>query len=140
MRAANSARLPVVVVANQSGIALGFFLTGPSSPGYEMHRQLSDAGAQIDALGACPFHLDFADPKRRVAMNGATFGCHIAQMTCMLGRRGPDDEGVWLDEGVGIALGHRYERLPAAKNAERVACIAVIARHHWGRDLVGQGT
>ena len=31
----------------------------------------------------------------------------IGRMTAALAHRGPDGEGVWLDEQMGLALGHR---------------------------------
>lgn len=37
------------------------------------------------------------------ALNAAT----VKRMTDPIAHRGPDDEGVWLDEGAGIGLGHR---------------------------------
>ncbi|MFN0303986.1 MAG: asparagine synthetase B, partial [Burkholderiales bacterium] len=43
-------------------------------------------------------------------MNGSdrpTLGAIAKRMADALAHRGPNDEGVWVDETVGIALGHR---------------------------------
>ena len=32
---------------------------------------------------------------------------HTSQMSQSLTHRGPDDSGIWTDEGSGIAIGHR---------------------------------
>jgi asparagine synthase (glutamine-hydrolysing) len=49
--------------------------------------------------GIAGFLSPSAEPKR--------MGAVIRAMTDCLRHRGPDDEGVWLDPGAGIALGHR---------------------------------
>lgn len=60
--AANMQSVPVIVVTNQSGIARGFFdWNAFESVHREMVRQLSLAGAALDAAIACPFHPEFTD-------------------------------------------------------------------------------
>ena len=59
----NAARVPVVVVTNQSGIARGMF--GDSE--YErvaarIGERLAEGGARIDATFMCPHHPDFTGP------------------------------------------------------------------------------
>jgi asparagine synthase (glutamine-hydrolysing) len=47
--------------------------------------------------------VDFSkEPRKREEMAGV-----VGRMTATLRHRGPDDEGVWVDEKAGIALGHR---------------------------------
>jgi D-glycero-D-manno-heptose 1,7-bisphosphate phosphatase len=55
IRKLNEARLPVVVVTNQSGVGRGMF---PESLVHTVHevmaRQLASAGARVDAIYYCP--------------------------------------------------------------------------------------
>src|SRR5262249_58601016 len=39
--------------------------------------------------------------------NGNALRQSILQMTEALTHRGPDSDGIWLDESLGVALGHR---------------------------------
>lgn len=47
----------------------------------------------------------FLDLRRQIA--GVTMQATVARMANALRHRGPDDNGVWVDPAVGIALGHR---------------------------------
>lgn len=55
IRRLNEAKLPVIVVTNQSGVARGFF---PESSVHVIHelmrKQLGEAGACVDAIYYCP--------------------------------------------------------------------------------------
>ena len=58
--AANAADVPVAVVTNQSGIARGLLDWEDFAAVHaEIDRRLSDSGARVDAIAACPFHPDF---------------------------------------------------------------------------------
>ena len=39
--------------------------------------------------------------------NGMALARYVSQMTATLTHRGPDDEGAWVEEAAGLALGHR---------------------------------
>jgi D-glycero-D-manno-heptose 1,7-bisphosphate phosphatase len=59
----NDARIPVIVVTNQSGIARGFFsLADYERVADRTQELLLDAGAHIDASYVCPHHPDFTGP------------------------------------------------------------------------------
>ena len=63
IRRLNDARVPVVVVTNQSGIARGMF----DEADYQLVRDrvtllLGREGARIDATYMCPHHPDFTGP------------------------------------------------------------------------------
>jgi D-glycero-D-manno-heptose 1,7-bisphosphate phosphatase len=59
IRRLNDARLPVIVVTNQSGVGRGFF---PESMVHTVHdlmtRQLTAAGAHLNAIYYCPHSSD----------------------------------------------------------------------------------
>ena len=60
IKAANARTIPVIVVTNQAGIARGLFdWRAFEIVQQEIERQLSLAGARLDAVIACPFHPDF---------------------------------------------------------------------------------
>ena len=55
----NAANIPVIVVTNQSGVARGYFTwEGVADVEAQVRRQLSDAGAHLDATFACGYHSD----------------------------------------------------------------------------------
>jgi histidinol-phosphate phosphatase family protein len=105
--ALNDARVPVIVVTNQSGIARGLI----SDSDYERVRArldelLGESGARIDATYVCPHHPDFG---------GA---CECRKPGTLLFRRAADEHGLtlsasvfigdrWRDVEPGIALGGR---------------------------------
>ena len=61
--AANTKNIPVIIVTNQAGIGRGYY-------GWDdfiavqacMMKELNDLGAQIDAVFACPFHVNGKGP------------------------------------------------------------------------------
>ena len=40
-------------------------------------------------------------------LSGSLLRSNITKMTESIRHRGPDDSGVWIDESVGLGLGHR---------------------------------
>jgi D-glycero-D-manno-heptose 1,7-bisphosphate phosphatase len=62
----NRLGLLVVVVTNQSGIGRGYYDEAAMEAVHAaMTADLAKAGAHIDALYACPFHPEAADPRYR---------------------------------------------------------------------------
>lgn len=103
IRRLNQARLPVIVVTNQSGIARGFF----SETDYEKVQTRTEAlldseGAHIDASFMCPHHPDFTGP------------CDCRKPGVLLFRRAAKEFGVELEKSwyVGDRL---RDILPAAE-------------------------
>lgn len=66
IRRLNQARMPVVMVTNQSGIAKGYFSEDVlEAVNAEMVRQLAEAGARLDGLYVCTHHPDEGVPPHR---------------------------------------------------------------------------
>jgi len=66
VRLANEAGRPVIVATNQSGVARGMFGLDDVHRFHDaMQRQLSAAGARVDAFYLCPFHPDATVPAFR---------------------------------------------------------------------------
>ena len=131
----NAARIPVVVVTNQSGIGRGLF----TADDYEVVRARLDAllrahGATIDATYVCPHHPDFTGP------------CECRKPGTLLYRQAAADLGLdpsrsgwvgdrWRDVAPALAFGGRgilidgpvtppEERAQAARDAEVVPSLA----------------
>ncbi len=67
IRRANLLGLPVVIVTNQSGIGRGIFGWQEFSAVQEkMLNDLSDGGAYVNAVLACPFHVEANPPWNNV--------------------------------------------------------------------------
>ena len=59
VKAAHAADLLVVVITNQSGIALGLYGHADVAKAHAyLHRQLAQQGARLDAVYYCPHHPD----------------------------------------------------------------------------------
>jgi histidinol-phosphate phosphatase family protein len=59
----NGARIPVIVITNQSGIGRGLFTVADYlSVEKRLQELLSEQGARIDATYYCPDHPDFTGP------------------------------------------------------------------------------
>lgn len=68
IRRLNEARLPVVVVTNQSGLARGYFpLEVLEQVHARMHTELAREGARLDAVYFCPHHPEAQRPEYRAA-------------------------------------------------------------------------
>ncbi|MCW9039902.1 MAG: HAD family hydrolase [Rhodospirillales bacterium] len=63
IKAANSRNIPVVIVTNQAGIARGYYdWEAFAQVQAKVLADLSDAGAKVDGVFACPFHKDGKPP------------------------------------------------------------------------------
>jgi D-glycero-D-manno-heptose 1,7-bisphosphate phosphatase len=59
IRRLNEAKLPVIVITNQSGVGRGFFPESSVQIIHElMRKQLLEAGARVDAIYYCPHSTD----------------------------------------------------------------------------------
>jgi D-glycero-D-manno-heptose 1,7-bisphosphate phosphatase len=67
IRALNRARIPIVMVTNQSGVARGFFTEAVVA---DVHQHIADllarSGARLDAYYHCPHHPDGRVPEYAV--------------------------------------------------------------------------
>lgn len=102
IRRLNEARIRVVVVTNQSGIARGIL----TAADYDRVRArveelLGDAGARIDATYMCPHHPDLTGP------------CDCRKPGTLLFRRAADDLG--LDPAVSWFVGDKLRDVSPAR-------------------------
>lgn len=103
IRRLNEAKLPVIVVTNQSGVGRGYF---PDSLVHAVHdlmtKQLADAGARLDALYYCPHKSDDAcacrKPKPGMLQRAAREHALDLRRSFVVGDRHGDIE---LAQGVG---------------------------------------
>jgi D-glycero-D-manno-heptose 1,7-bisphosphate phosphatase len=87
IRRLNQARLPVIVVTNQSGIARGYFTEAEYRTVQSRVEDLLDReGAHIDATFMCPHHPDFTGP------------CDCRKPGVLLFRRASEEFGLELDK------------------------------------------
>lgn len=102
----NAARVPVVVVTNQSGLARGYF---PESLLDEVHakmrRELAAAGAHLDGLYVCPHHPEAVREQFRER-------CECRKPQAGLFRRAAAELG--LDLARSYMVGDRWSDLKAA--------------------------
>jgi len=85
IRALNDAKMPVVVVTNQSGIARGMFTDAEyRAVAQRLDALLAPFGARLDATYMCPHHPDFTGP------------CECRKPGTLLFRRAAEDLGVDL--------------------------------------------
>jgi len=60
IRRLNDAKLPVIVITNQSGVGRGFFPESLVQTIHElMRKQLLEAGARVDAIYYCPHTVEY---------------------------------------------------------------------------------
>lgn len=138
IRALNRARIPIVLVTNQSGIARGFF-----SPAVveEVHRHIAGllalGGAHIDAYYYCPHHPDGRVPEFAVR-------CDCRKPGRALVDRAARELGIdparsftvgdrWLDVGLARTIGGRgvlvrtgYGALEEQRRPEGISADAVV--------------
>jgi len=102
LRRLNEAGYPVIVVSNQSGIARGYF---PESLVEDvtalMRKQLSEAGARIDAVYYCP--------------HGSSDGCACRKPRTGMLERASRELGVDVQRS--FVVGDRYIDIECARNA-----------------------
>lgn len=87
----NAARIPVVIVTNQSGIARGLITPAEYAAVERRIREaLADAGARVEATYHCPHHPEVGGP------------CDCRKPGTLLYRRAADDLGLSLPSSWGI--------------------------------------
>ena len=97
----NKAKIPVIVVTNQSGIARGVFTEADyEAVRLQLEQLLAEAGAYVDASYHCPHHPDFTGP------------CECRKPGKLLYERAVTD--LTLDPGHSWFVGDRARDLAAA--------------------------
>ena len=131
IRLANRANIPVVEVTNQSGIGRGYYGWREFLEIEEaLRRELSRAGACIDAVLACPYHCDGIAP-----WNHPAHPARKPRPGMLLAAR----QFVNLDLGNSLIVGDKICDLQAGYNAGLRGGLLVLtgngsAHHHSVRD------
>jgi D-glycero-D-manno-heptose 1,7-bisphosphate phosphatase len=114
IRLLNDAKMPVIVVSNQSGVARGYFPESLVHTVHElMNQQLAAAGAHVDAIYYCPHSSDDA------------CGCRKPQAGLL--ERAAREHGI--DLGRSFVVGDRYVDVELA---HRAGCRGVLVRTGYG--------
>ena len=114
IRLLNSAKLAVIVVTNQSGLARGYFPESLVRTVHElMTEQLAAAGAHLDAIYYCP--------------HASGDGCGCRKPRIGLLERASQEHG--LDLRRSFVVGDRYDDIELA---HRAGCRGVLLRTGYG--------
>lgn len=118
IRRLNEARIPVIVVTNQSGVGRGYF---PESLVHTVHesmtQQLAAAGAHLEAIYYCP--------------HGSSDGCDCRKPKPGLLHRAAREHR--LDLGRSFVVGDRYGDIELAHSA---GCRGILVRTGYGEGEV----
>jgi D-glycero-D-manno-heptose 1,7-bisphosphate phosphatase len=121
IRALNRARVPIVLVTNQSGIARGFFTEAVVD---QVHRRIEEilraGGATIDAYYYCPHHRHGSEPQYTMACD------------CRKPGRGMVDRAVaefGIDPAQSFTIGDRWLDVALART---VGAKGVLVRTGYG--------
>jgi D-glycero-D-manno-heptose 1,7-bisphosphate phosphatase len=114
IRRLNAARLPVIVVTNQSGVGRGYFPDSLVQTVHElMTQQLTAAGAHLDAIYYCP--------------HTSADGCECRKPRPGLLERAAREHG--LDLYRSFVVGDRYADVELA---HRAGCRGILVRTGYG--------
>jgi len=123
IRALNVAKIPVVLITNQSGVARGFFTESVVD---EVHRHigqiLAAGGAHIDAYYYCPHHRDGKVTEYAIACD------------CRKPGRGLVDRAIrelGVDGAESFTIGDRWVDVALARN---IGSRSVLVRTGYGAD------
>jgi D-glycero-D-manno-heptose 1,7-bisphosphate phosphatase len=123
VRALNDAKVPIVLITNQSGIARGFFTESVVD---EVHRHigrlLAAGGARIDAYYYCPHHRD------------GTVAEYAVACECRKPARGLVDRAIrelGVDARASFTVGDRWLDVALARN---IGGRGVLVRTGYGAD------
>ena len=123
IRALNDARIPIVLITNQSGVARGFFTEAVVD---DVHRHigglLAGGGAHIDAYYYCPHHRDGKIAEYAIACD------------CRKPGRGLVDRAVeelGIDPARSFTVGDRWLDVALARN---IGGRGVLVRTGYGAD------
>jgi D-glycero-D-manno-heptose 1,7-bisphosphate phosphatase len=123
IRALNDARVPVVLITNQSGVARGFFTESVVD---DVHRHIGDllaaGGARLDAYYYCPHHRDGKVAKYAIA-------CECRKPGRGLVDRAAHDLGV--DAAQSFTVGDRWLDVALARN---IGGRGILVRTGYGAD------
>lgn len=122
IRLLNDAKIPVIVVTNQSGLARGYFPKELLEEVHQrMHRQLAEAGAHVDGIYICPHYPEAKLPEYRVECD-----CRKPQAGLFLKAAADLD----LDLAHSYVVGDRWSDLKAA---DRCQATGILVLTGYGR-------
>lgn len=131
IRRLNEARMPVVVVSNQSGVGRGYY---PKSLVGEVHglmgELLSREGARVDAIYYCPHHPEASDPRYRIK-------CLCRKPQTGLLRQAAQD--LDLDLTASFVVGDRWSDLKTAVNCNATPVLVLTGYGRGDLLYVGAG-
>ena len=122
IRLLNDAKIPVIVVTNQSGLARGYFPKELLTEVHErMRQQLADAGAHVDGIYICPHYPEAKIPEYRVKCD-----CRKPQPGLFLKAAADHD----IDLARSYVVGDRWSDLKAA---DRCNSTGILVLTGYGR-------
>lgn len=131
IRRLNEARVPVVVVSNQSGVGRGYY---PESLVGEVHglmrKLLSREGARVDAIYYCPHHPEASDPRYRIK-------CLCRKPATGFLQQAAHDLG--LDLAASFVVGDRWSDLKTAVNCNATPVLVLTGYGRGDLQYVGEG-
>ncbi len=122
IRRLNEAKIPVVVISNQSGLARGYFPEELLEEVHEkMKRLLAQEGAHVDGIYICPHHPEAKEEHLRVSCS-----CRKPKPGLVLQAA----EELGLDPAGSFVVGDRWSDIKTAVNC---GAQSILVRTGYGR-------
>lgn len=129
IRLLNDAKIPVVVVTNQSGLARGYFPKELLDEVHAlMHQQLAEAGAHVDGIYICPHYPEAKLPEYRIKCD-----CRKPQAGMFLKAAADLD----LDLTRSYVVGDRWSDLKAAHQCQATGILVLTGYGRGDQTYIG---